>query len=605
MKQPVYRILGIAPYEGMQTEMLRVAEAFPNVHLEVYIGDMGEGVAIFKEHQNENFDAVISRGGTAEMIREVSQIPVVAVQLSVYDILRAIKLAENYAKRYAIAGFPDITSAAHILCDLLRLNIDIVTIRGADEVDSTLSRLKENGYKMVIGDVITRTVAQQRDMDALLITSGLESFQDAFEQALAISNRFHFLQQENFFLKRIVREKGSNTVILSEDGELAYASQEEPDRTQLEFMRAHIREIPAVTPLKFYHNEHGVLYNVTASVLRMQQQKFFCFHYKMSHISLRPGKNGIHSFNENEAAQLFMNSFYSLSGAMGALEHDINAIALTRQPVMILGEPGTGKEQIARALYLRSPRVKSPFTVVDCANMNDKRKNFLFEHYGSPLNDSSGTVYFQYLDQLPGQYYQELLNVILEFDAPRRVRLIFSWAYEENQLLPEPLRAIIAQLGCLILRLPTLRSRVDEIPSLASLYLSSLNMELGKQIIGFEPQALSQLLQYEWPNNYTQFKQVLYELATLTDSAYIRRSTVMNALAGQRRVFRRIPSGTDPDTFKPQTLNEITRSAILRTMEALDGNQSAAARQLGISRTTLWRYLAADKKEDPDGFGSK
>lgn len=73
-----------------------------------------------------------------------------------------------------------------------------------------------------------------------------------------------------------------------------------------------------------------------------------------------------------------------------------------------------------------------------------------------------------------------------------------------------------SKLGCLVFHLPTLRSRSDEILSLTSLDLSTLNLELGKQISGFEPRALEQLRCYDWPNNYTQFKGVFYKLATLS-----------------------------------------------------------------------------------------
>lgn len=599
MEQSIFHILGIAPYEGMKAEMQRVVEEYPEIQLEVYTGDMEEGVALVKDHQDENFDIIISRGGTAEMIRSVSDIPVVAVQPSVYDILRSIKMAENYSKLYAIVGFPDITGPAHTLCDLLRLEVDIITIRSAGEVDNTLERLKMGDYKMVVGDMITRTVALKKGMDAILITSGLESLHDAFDQALAAGKRFRRLQRENFFLKRIVREKNTNAVILSETGELVFFTQEEPDQTKLLIMRSHIPEVPAAAPLRFYHNERGTLYNVTARTLRLQQQKYYSFHYRVSQISLRPGKNGIRSFNEHEITQLFMNSFYSLCGAMGAMEHDVDAIAMTRQPVMVFGEAGTGKAQIARALYLRSPRVKSPFTVIDCSNMSDKGRDFLFNHYNSPLNDEGGTLYFQHLDILPEQYRHELLIAVLESDAARRLRLIFSCTSEEGMPMSEPLRVFTARLGCLMLNLPPLRARADELPSLASLYLSALNMELGKQIIGFDPQAMALLLQYEWPNNYTQFKQVLSELAILTDASYIRRSTVMNTLAQHRRVYRKAPASTENVNFRLQTLEEITRQAVQQTIDALDGNQTAAARQLGISRTTLWRYLSADKQAAP------
>lgn len=597
MDQPVFRVLGIAPYEGMQFEMQRVAEEYPNIQLEVYTGDMEEGVRLAQEHGDENFDVIISRGGTAEMIRSAMEIPVAPVRLSVYDILRAIKMAENYTKLYAIVGFPDITEPAHILCDLLRKDLDIITIHSASEVDTTLERLKLGDYRMVIGDMITRTVAREKGLDALLVTSGLESLHDAFDQALALAAQFHSLQQENYFLKRIVREQNANTVILTPEGAPVYCTKEQPEPAQLEMMRGHIPEVPLTGVLKFYHTERDILYYVTARLLRLRQQKYISFNCKASQISLRPARNGIRFFSEIEIAQLFGNSFYSLSGAMGALEHDVDSIALVRRPVMILGESGTGKEQIARALYLCSNRTKSPFTVIDCSSMNDKGRDFLFGHPNSPLNDDSGTVYFQHLDRLPDVYRQDLLAAMQESDAARRLRLIFSCTIEERQPLPDTLRSLIAQTGCMMLHLPPLRSRSDELPSLASLYLSTLNMELGKQIIGFDPQAIQLLLQYEWPNNYTQFKQVLYELATLTDSAYIRRSTVINTLSQQRRFYRRSAAHSGTGDYVPQTLEEITRQAISQTIEALDGNQTAAAKQLGISRTTLWRYLATDKEK--------
>lgn len=148
----------------------------------------------------------------------------------------------------------------------------------------------------------------------------------------------------------------------------------------------------------------------------------------------------------------------------------------------------------------------------------------------------------------------------------------------------------MAKLGCLSLNLPSLRSRSDEIPSLASLYLSSLNPELGKQISGFEPKAIQMLREYEWPNNYTQFKHVLQSLATLTSSAYIRSSVVAELLA-RERAQRRPQVSAVTAVSGDRTLEEIIEEVVEQTVAANNGNRAAAARQLGISRTTLWRYL--------------
>lgn len=231
--------------------------------------------------------------------------------------------------------------------------------------------------------------------------------------------------------------------------------------------------------------------------------------------------------------------------------------------------------------------------------MTEKNWEYLFNHYASPLNEGSCTVYFQHLEQLARPYQQELLAVAAETNLSRRVRLLFSAVCADGQPLPEPVQALRSQLGCLTLQLPSLRSRRDELPSLASLYLSSLNAELGKQIIGFDPRATEQLLHYEWPNNYTQFKQVLQELATLTDSAYIRGSVVAEVLARERRACHSeglVPASSPAAAVG--TLDEIILNAVHQTLDAVGGNQTLAAKRLGISRTTLWRYLNPKDKKD-------
>lgn len=111
------RVLGIAPYEGMCTAMKNVAEDHPQLHLDAFVGDLDAGVELVRRYEPEGYDVIVSRGGTAEMIARITELPVVSIPISVYDILRAIKMAENYSKLYAIVGFPTITEPAHTLCD--------------------------------------------------------------------------------------------------------------------------------------------------------------------------------------------------------------------------------------------------------------------------------------------------------------------------------------------------------------------------------------------------------------------------------------------------------------------------------------------------------
>lgn len=590
MEQSPVHILGIAPYEGMRTAMERVAENYANIQMDVFTGDLEEGVAIVQAHLDGDYDCIISRGGTAQLIREVTDIPVVEINLSVYDVLRTIKLAENYSQRYAIVGFPSITESAHTLCDLLQYQIDILTVRDTKEIYSTLTDLQQNGYRMVIGDMVTHTIAQTLGLNAFLITSGSESLHSAFQQAIAMSAGFHRLRRENMFLRCIVREEAENIVVLDELGNLHFAEPVAPHAELLASLRTKIFEIPAQASLKFYHNQQGKLSRVTAQVIHMGSSKYYLFHYNTAQIPLRPGKNGIRSFGKSECEHLFSNSFYNLSGALGELDTNISSMAVTRQPIMIIGETGTGKEQIARLLYLRSPLNSKPFVVIDCALAGDKSWDFLLNHYNSPLNDSGNTIHFQNFDRISSAHGEELLALILSTDLANRERLLFSCTCPEGSGLPDTAKKLMQLLACMPLILPTLRSRADEIPSLASLYLGSLNLELGKQISGFDAHAIEQLRRFSWPDNYTQFKRVLQELAIVTTSYYIRSSTVAEILTRERSSASFSPKPKQ-SVQEALTLEQIIHNAIEQALIANNGNQTAAAKQLGIGRTTMWRHL--------------
>ncbi len=207
MDSPKIKVLGIAPYEAMKTIMEKLARKRPQMDLDVYVGDLKKGVDIAQKYTQANYDVIISRGGTAEMIGKVTHIPVIEISLSVYDILRAMKLAENYSDKYAVVGFPGITGSAHLLCDLLQYKLDIVTIHSESEVEATLRDLKKNGCRMILCDMIANTTAKKLGLNSILITSGSESIENAFDQAYKLCISYANIKEENSLLGEIIRGK--------------------------------------------------------------------------------------------------------------------------------------------------------------------------------------------------------------------------------------------------------------------------------------------------------------------------------------------------------------------------------------------------------------
>ncbi|BCN29766.1 sigma-54-dependent transcriptional regulator [Anaeromicropila herbilytica] len=593
MENGKIKVLGIAPYEAMKTAIERLAKNRTDMKLDAYVGDLSYGKELVNRHIEENYDVIISRGGTARLIEEITEVPVVEISLSVYDILRAIKLAENYQERYAIIGFSNITSSAHLLCDLLQYRVDIFTVHSAAEVRPLLTKLKIQGYHMVVCDMISHTEAKLLGLNAILITSGAESIEDAFNQAVKISTTHMKVHRENQFIKEVLKNSGNYTVIFDSEENIYFSTWDKKNETEVyDFLRQELPNVKSLDSHKIFHNIEGTLFSIVGCTLPYEGQQYVIFYFTDSKIPITPGKYGIRFSNKKEAEEHFFNSFYRITGAMGDLADSINQISQSSFPVMIIGENGTGKDQIARVLYTQSTLQSNPMVTIDCSQLTDKGWTYLTNHYNSPFNDNNNTIYFKSIEALDPERSHQLLSTIIDTNLHRRNRVIFSCISQRDSLLPPEGQDFVTRLSCLTICLPTLRERIQELPTLSSIYLSTLNVSLGKQLAGFEPKAMEMLMQYDWPQNYTQFKRLTRELAVLTITPYITSNSVAILLDKERSSINGTntsPVETSMDLTRP--LEEITRDIIKKAVAVNHGNQSLTAKQLQISRTTLWRYL--------------
>lgn len=146
-------------------------------------------------------------------------------------------------------------------------------------------------------------------------------------------------------------------------------------------------------------------------------------------------------------------------------------------------------------------------------------------------------------------------------------------------------------LSCLVLRLKPLRERTEDIPGIATLYISQINNELGKQIVGFEPEAMALMKQYSWRENLSQFKRIIRELVLQTESYYIPAHLVQHLLNQEQPAHPHSGSGGLETLNLNQTLDLINYDIVRIVLEQENGNRSRAASRLGISRSTLWRLL--------------
>ncbi len=586
------RLLGIAPYEKMQPLMQMVAEEYPGIDLTVFVGDMQQGVDMALRNFHNDYDAIISRGGTATMLRERLDLPVVEIRISAYDVMRAMKLAEHVSGHYAVVGFPNIIESARNLSQLMQIPIDTYGVHSAQETEQVLTQLQGQGTQTILCDNITYTTARQMGMDVLLITSGADCIREAYDEVLRMYANQRRLHEENRFLRKLVWNQVHHTVVFNDDGELFFSTLQDSHVPIVEFLREE--------SLKGGPESRNILKQIKNTVysIRLRYETFdgveyAAFYFTESRVSSPDVRRGIRYVSYEDAKKQFDESLYGIVNLIRSLHPQIQQLNRSRQPVVVCGEDGTQKESVVSYLYMTGPRKNHPLIIIDCFLLNDKSWSYLLDHHNSPLTQNECTIFIKNVDVLPVQKRHQMLASLIETEVDKRNCLIFSCVCGKEREITEAGMDIMEKLSCLNLYVPPLRSRHAQFPAILNLYLSHLNIDLERQILGLAPDAQNLLVQYDWPHNYTQFERVLKELTLMARDAYIDTREVRSVLKREQNLA--IRNDQVDDQGRPLdlrlTLDELNREIIRRVLSEEGGNQTRTAQRLGIGRTTLWRLL--------------
>ncbi|KIR01457.1 Propionate catabolism operon regulatory protein PrpR [Lachnospiraceae bacterium TWA4] len=140
------RLLGIVPYESLGTLMKQIIKTYEMIDLDVYIGNLEQAIEVANQYAKKNYDAIISRGETAKLLKNHSTIPVFEIPISSYDLLQPLQMALVASKRIAIVGYSSLTGPAYNVKNLLSLIpnsiLEIITITNTTDIHMELEQLK-------------------------------------------------------------------------------------------------------------------------------------------------------------------------------------------------------------------------------------------------------------------------------------------------------------------------------------------------------------------------------------------------------------------------------------------------------------------------------
>jgi DNA-binding NtrC family response regulator len=302
------------------------------------------------------------------------------------------------------------------------------------------------------------------------------------------------------------------------------------------------------------------------------------------------------------------------SAGMEQVRKLIAKVAPTNSTALILGETGTGKELVARALHDQSLRSDMPFVAINCGALPESLiESELFGHRRGSFTGADehrvglfevangGTLFLDEIGELPKAMQAKLLR-FLESGEIRRVgenesftvdvRVVCATHRHLEQMVEEGdfREDLMFRVNTFEIHLPPLRERIDDIPQLATHLVMRYRTGARPQDDLFAPEALRVLSEHSWPGNVRELANVIEHATILCDSGPITLEHLPNKLEA-----RRLRSGAAPGLKAvgpgPQTLREIEMQVIYQTLERLGGNKPKAAEALGISLKTLYNKL--------------
>ncbi len=307
----------------------------------------------------------------------------------------------------------------------------------------------------------------------------------------------------------------------------------------------------------------------------------------------------------------------------------VEAVAPSRTTVLMSGESGTGKSLIAHAIHHRSPRKDKPYIELSCGSIPETLlESELFGHVkgaftgahadkvGRFLAANGGTIFLDEINSASPAMQLKLLRVLQErkfepVGSTQTVEVDVRVVLASNQ----PLEHLVAsgafrqdlyyRINVVKIELPPLRDRVSDIPPLAEHFLLKHAAELGKQIVGFTPDATAALCRYEYPGNVRELQNAIERAAVLCKGQVIQVEDLPPTIAGGERdpmVGKACPvTPISPDEeatpWVPMSLDEALkgpeRRILLKALKANNWNRQKTADQLGINRTTLYKKIKA------------
>ncbi len=616
----------IAPYELIQTKAQSIIDTngYP---ARTFLGDLGDGVTAARQALDEGAHIIISRGGTARLIREELGIDVIEVGASYFQLLSFIQSNTNPQTRIAIVGFRPFINLAQPVCDILKKQHKTFEIKDNERIEDLFDRVTQWQPDIVIGDAVSVKAAEQYSINFHLIESSMETIVDAFERGVLVLNNLkkHIANAEKLAAVLDCTKEGAllvNNEGIIEEANHRSCSLLNKSRSQLIGQQFHV----------FFHAEELINAALNKKTVKNIVIPYNDKRFAADYVVITPQdseSSAVIRFQQVEYIQEAGNiirkklqdkGFYAKYVFSDIIHHCTEMKQLikiatefskTTSNIMLQGETGTGKELFAQSIHNASPIADGPFVAVNCAALSGSLlESELFGYAPGAFTGAlrSGKTGLFELAHGGSLFLDEIteMDIYLQSKLLRALQAHEIMRIGDNKIIPINVRIIAAtnrnpvtevaegrlradlyfRLNVLDLYILPLKERGEDISHLFHHYIRQYEDKYGVTIPPPAPKILSRLQHYPWPGNVRELENLAEKYACLQE---IKDQELVS-----KALLSSISSDSSDKQVESQSLNEIIRTAVKSTYEKYDENISRTATELQIDRNTVKRWLAKE-----------
>lgn len=614
------KIAYLAPSEEKLVRIRNLLSEYQH-ELVFAVGSLAEGVATAKKLINQGIEVIIARGETAYNIRDAyPEIAVVDVPISGFDLALALEKARMYGDKIAVVSFASMIRQVECLESALGVEIRKYSPESSSDMNLMLERAVSEGASVILGGYSTFQAAKQQGIMAVEIFTGDQAYLETFYSARSILATIARERRKTGMIEAVLNNAYEGILSIDEYGSIRSINPVAKRTLKLKTSDIIGRPVNTVWP-------ELELEQVINSGCRITNQ-FYTVHNVQIWCNKAPIKdhNGtvigaVATFQETSKIQKVESHIRKQFYAKGHVAHykftDIitndqatkqlvemaQNYAQSDANILITGETGVGKEVFAQSIHNAGQRAAGPFVAVNCAALPAQLlESELFGYVGGAFTGANregklglfevahtGTIFLDEIGEMDYVNQGRLLRVLQERAIirlgseriiPINVRIMAATNKNLRKLITagEFREDLYYRINVLNLRLLPLRHRRKDIVAYAELMLAKIGVKYNRKVY-LSGGAKKILEHYTWPGNIRELNNVMERSVAIMG----RRNMISASFI--ERLLNGNDSNCESEFKSPEA--EIIRQAL----KECNGQIGATAKQLSISRVTLWRRM--------------